>query len=273
MENKIQVDISEVIPKLVPKALRELFDNLIGLAGGDKMKVWRLQNLISICEKSRKNNPNINIENIDKDKKFAIQFIEKASLEENEIMQEVWANLLSNQLKRNINVSYIEILSQLSNEDVLVLNSLCNKFLEKRKSQENYIERIRKKIESIEKILLINREDGAIMYKSSEKLRYELSYLEYKIKNIDLDILECINLYNKDSKIENIGLIKDNLLRLNLIKKGVEHEVHRVVTYSDLDEENGTNNIYTSNLSNKYINLTDLGKDFIECCRVENEKE
>ncbi|QQS69410.1 hypothetical protein IPP75_05880 [Candidatus Saccharibacteria bacterium] len=86
--------------------------DLLGLLGGDWIKLWRWNNLINIAGRVRRKCEESNLDPNRVSPKFLSQFFEESSLEENEILQEMWANLLVN---RSVNPStnnyYITILS------------------------------------------------------------------------------------------------------------------------------------------------------------------
>lgn len=103
--------------------------DLLGLLGGDWIKLWRWNNLLriskrikSICEKNKLDPKEVA-------PKFLQQFFEQASLEEEETLQEMWANLLLNEsLKRDTNIFYINILKELEYNEAELLRFLFKNF-------------------------------------------------------------------------------------------------------------------------------------------------
>lgn len=99
--------------------------DLLGLLGGDWIKLWRWNNLINIAGRVRRKCEESNLDPNRVSPKFLSQFFEESSLEENEILQEMWANLLVN---RSVNPStnnyYITILKNLEPVEASMINLL-----------------------------------------------------------------------------------------------------------------------------------------------------
>lgn len=88
--------------------------DLVGLLGGDWIKEWRWKNLVKIAERVRKKSEELGIKPAQIAPKFLSQFFEVASLEEDETIQDMWANLLLNRsADSSTNSYYITILKNL----------------------------------------------------------------------------------------------------------------------------------------------------------------
>ena len=112
--------LKSFLTTLLDSAVKE-----IGLSFEDTNRQYRLNNLIKIGEKSSKKlkGRNIEVKSINKD--FAIEWIEAASLVEDEYLQEIFAELLvSKVLAKSTRRDYINILSGLTQNDARILNSL-----------------------------------------------------------------------------------------------------------------------------------------------------
>ncbi|MFV9552578.1 Abi-alpha family protein [Algibacter sp. PT7-4] len=115
----------EFLGKLVGPSVEEM-----GLLFGDNIKLWRLKNQTRNFEKVKKiaNKRGIELKKINL--KVLIPYLEGISLEENEFLQDKWANLMTNYLDSNKNLTitvYPSILTQLSTNEVKILDFLNKK--------------------------------------------------------------------------------------------------------------------------------------------------
>ncbi len=93
----------------------------------DKVRVWRLKNQITTLEKVQKILKEENIKPQQINLKVLLPYLDAISLEEDEKLQDVWANLLVNYIdpsKNLTSVVYPHILGQLSSHDIELLNDL-----------------------------------------------------------------------------------------------------------------------------------------------------
>lgn len=110
------------VEKLAGGAIEEA-----GLMLADKVKLRRLKNQIKILEKAKKiaDEANMDIKQINL--KVLVPMLEYSSLEEEESLQDMWANLIANYSNANnkhqSNI-YPFILSQLSSEEAVELKSI-----------------------------------------------------------------------------------------------------------------------------------------------------
>lgn len=99
--------------------------DFIGLIGGDWIKFWRWQNLTKIAEKVRKISEERNLNPQKVAPKFVKVFFENASLEENDDVQRMWANLLVEQTTNGgVNIYYLNILKELEPTEARLLDFL-----------------------------------------------------------------------------------------------------------------------------------------------------
>ncbi|GAB3538383.1 hypothetical protein GCM10027443_33190 [Pontibacter brevis] len=116
------------------EAAKGIFDKLFGptfeefgLMIGDNIKVRRLKNQLKNFQKIEKIVADNNITVKQVDLKVLVPYLENVSLEENEDLQDMWANLMANYIdsaKVFATTVYPGIVSQLSTEEVRILNSL-----------------------------------------------------------------------------------------------------------------------------------------------------
>lgn len=112
-----------VAEKFVEKLVGPSFDE-VGLLFADNVKIWRLKNQIKNLEKAKKivEENNLNIKQINL--KVLVPYLEGVSLEVDENLQDMWANLLVNYIDAEKNLKtnvYPEILKNLSTDDVDLL--------------------------------------------------------------------------------------------------------------------------------------------------------
>lgn len=100
--------------------------DLIGLIGGDWLKYWRWNNLLKIVNKFRLKCEAEGFTPRKVAPKFLYQFFEVASREDDEILQELWANLLYSESKNSgsISLKSMQILKYMTGEDAKLLNKM-----------------------------------------------------------------------------------------------------------------------------------------------------
>lgn len=99
--------------------------DLIGLIGGDWIKMWRWNNLANIARIFREKCEKMNIDPRKVSPKFLSEFFESSSLEDDESLQDMWANLLlSRSSNPATNVYYIMILKNLEPLEAQLINML-----------------------------------------------------------------------------------------------------------------------------------------------------
>jgi Abortive infection alpha len=99
--------------------------DLVGLLGGDWIKYWRWNNLSKIASKVRAKSEELSL-NVNKvAPKFLSDFFEASSLEEDDSIQAMWANLLLNKsVDQTTNGYYITVLRNLEPVEAELINLL-----------------------------------------------------------------------------------------------------------------------------------------------------
>lgn len=100
-----------------------------GLMLADNVKLWRLNNQIRNLKKVQKICEKAKIKTKQVDLKVLMPYLESVSLEENDELQNLWANLFVNYIDSNKNLAthvYPSILSQLSSDEVKLLKYFVN---------------------------------------------------------------------------------------------------------------------------------------------------
>ena len=108
-------------------ALQKVSDsNFIGLVGGDWLKYWRWNNLVNIAKKFRKKCEENQFNPQQVAPKFLSHFFENCSLEDDESLQDIWADLLYSESNKQGSVSLktLQVLKFMSKEEAKILKSL-----------------------------------------------------------------------------------------------------------------------------------------------------
>ena len=212
--------------------------------------------------------------------KLALPIVENASLEEDDELQDLWANLLASALDPNfegrIRTAFIDILKQLEAADIRILYTiflvykekviktpqfkLFNPISENDPSERNpikislsYEEISTKLLEDQTKLEAVIRDCSAGDPILGEKLDADPLYPA----ELTLYEMEAANNRLLERYIESI----DNLIRLRCVMPYVEE---KLIETQEQGRSTATTTTYVH--SNKLICLTNLGVSFIEAC-------
>lgn len=128
------LEVSEKIGGFFAKVLGEPIEIATGILG-DKLKFMRWERQVRLIDRVHQINYNRGVEGkeIPVSPKLAIPIIENASLEENDLLQDLWAKLMSTaQGKESSNAvrsAFIDIIKQLEVIDVLLLNAMFDGYV------------------------------------------------------------------------------------------------------------------------------------------------
>jgi hypothetical protein len=202
----------------------------IGCLFADKVRYWRYKNQINILAKAKALHEKKGISPHQIPVKTLVNMIEYSSLEEEENMQELWANLLANATNSenpyNDHNRLIHILKELSSDEALILKHLYNLFNE-------------------EGIKQFNEEFFNDLYKENPE--------EYP--------------FLSKENTENHSLIIDNLMRLNLIK--YLYQTHEFQKHKTLSERLNLNNRINKFQLSTTIVFTNIGLRLMDECHTE----
>ncbi len=114
-------EINEFLAKIIPDFVKE--------GGGilsDTVRYWRWKNKVGILKKAKKIIENLGLRTKKTPLKLIVPLLDFGSLEEDETIQQKWANLLANAMAGNIEVkvSYIKILNELSPIEASILDKI-----------------------------------------------------------------------------------------------------------------------------------------------------
>lgn len=116
-----QKEVSDFFGGIIPDFVKE--------GGGiltDTVRFWRWKNQVNIIKKAKEKIEKNNLTKQQVPLKILSPILENSSLEEEEIIQDKWSNLLANAItgQNDINPNYIEILKELSSLEVAILDKL-----------------------------------------------------------------------------------------------------------------------------------------------------
>ncbi len=177
--------------------------------------------------------------------RVAIPLLEAASLEEDSILQDIWARLIANSMdpefEQSIHPSYIEIVKQMCPDEAIILEAFHE-------------------IESYPTLFVNHVSQDARSGKSSPST-YEGIYADY--------VIWCKELPLKRQKYARAFL--DNLLRLQLLEIGYDLSSHMQdqVKRSEIWSVNSGKQIKQTNLRlyrNEYLRMTAYGEGFVTAC-------
>lgn len=291
MTNKIDIT-STAIEKGIDLA-KDFLDKLIiptveetGLLLRDKVTMWRFNNQVKMLIKAKDNCEKHGINPKTVSLKVLCPLLDYAGLEENEILQDKWANLLTNMVDSSQNIEnhvFPYLLSQVSVDEFMMVEAVYKMRLERIKNLENELKEFLTNRPNIERelkeqIAQLDRE----LKEGKEKKPYDF---ETQRKKWDKE-KELRELDNKErtirSSIKQPELIPSGELReyeiSNLIRLGIIKSVPRPYAY--VGEHRIQNNpeseyLYLQDLEitmeaeEDDLILTELGELFIAAC---NEK-
>ena len=271
------------INKLVSPSIEEL-----GLLMKDQISYWRFNNQVkilnkakSVCEKN-----SINVKAISP--KILCPYLEKASLEDDDDLQNKWANLLVNMVDSEQNIEnhvFPYILSQLSKDEFYLLESVFNEKYERKSILQEELDLLVSDRPRVEKELKLKLDEIERKIKDKDtdkelKFSAELS----RLKASRLSVIHQIRLLNyREPELKREislpqSIPEENIKKFelaNIIRLGLA----KVIYYANagpqsIDVPNGMpdSHEYTSVDFDVEIEtetdtvLTELGELFIEAC-------
>ncbi|RYJ51904.1 DUF4393 domain-containing protein [Flavobacterium petrolei] len=300
MENK-KFDITSTVLEKGIDTAKSFLDKLImpaieetGLLLKDQVTMWKFKNQVRMlnkaklhCEKNKISPKTISL-------KLLCPLLDYSGLEEDEVLHDKWAILLSNMVDSEQNIEnhvFPYILSQLSSNEFLVLEkvydekiarvAMLTKELSEFKESRSQIEKeLEKKLETIDiqiqqiKEITKNHFNDEIweLQKERRKIEGQQSSIKYKESGLNYQIRKPETIpYDSLKEFE-----LSNVIRLGLVKEEKEfyansqtleipndREYDRSYINVDLDihVESNTDNI-----------LTELGELFINACKDKQHK-
>ena len=268
MNNK--VDISSTAVEKGIDLVRDFVGQLIspsatelGLLIKDQISLWRFNNQVSILLKARDKceRNNINVKAIAP--KLLVPYLEHAALEDNDVMQEKWATLLTNMVdsKKNIeNHVFPYILSQLSNDEFEVLESGYKADLGWRDNIKTNLEKAKSEELELDK----NQADV-----SNISLKHELRDATIRIERLEEQLKTPPLFCHSEFKEYEFA----NLVRLGLIR--VSYDIQAGYQNFEVPPRRYINEPVSVDFKidmekEESVFLTGLGSIFIEACSSED---
>lgn len=128
------LEVSEKLGTFVAKVLGEPIETAAGILG-DKLKFMRWERKNRLIDRVNEMNRQRGLEGkeIPVSPKLAIPIIENASLEENDLLQDLWAKLISSaqdkETSKSVRSAFIDIIKQLEVIDVLLLSAMFDGYV------------------------------------------------------------------------------------------------------------------------------------------------
>ncbi len=305
MESK-KLDITSTVVEKGIDIARSFLDKLImppleetGLLLKDQVTLWKFKNQVRMLNKAKEYCEKSNISPKTISLKVLCPLLDYSGLEEDEVLQDKWAILLSNMVDSEQNIEnhvFPYILSQLSSNEFLILEKVYDEkqirvanltkelkeFKESRPSIEKEIkggiDELSEKIQRIkqdpvnQKIPYSFNSEIWDLEKAKRKLESQYSSLKYKESSLLFQIqkFETVPFNSlKDFELSNVirlGLIKEEkefYANSQTLEIPNERDFERSYTNVDLDIEVESN---TENI------LTELGELFICACKSKTNK-
>ena len=142
--SSVAIKATERLGSFLSKLIGEPAEIAIGVLS-DRLKFMRWERQLRLAEKIEEiiSERNLNGKTIPVPPKLAIPIIENATLEDDDSLQDIWANLLATAMspKRpaKIKSSFIEIVKQLDPEDAKILKKVYELFLSKKENKRGTI--------------------------------------------------------------------------------------------------------------------------------------
>jgi hypothetical protein len=293
MKQKINIT-SKALEKGIDLA-KDFLDKLImpsveetGLLLKDKVTLWRVRNQIRMLNQAELYIKKNNISTKTISLKLLSPLLDYSGLEEEEILQDKWAILLSNMVDSEQNIEnhvFPYILSQLSSNEFQILENAfnekqirilsCTSELEEfRKNRPEIEEELKSKIEQLDKTPKSPDLNEVVKrMKEKSKYEYELRSLKYRESSILFSMTK--------SEILPFNLLKEfelsNLIRLGVVKEEKDFYADSQTLNIPKEEQSFSSYISVdvdidvkSNVENI---LTELGELFISACKEKTKIE
>lgn len=239
------------------KAVAEKTEGLIkGLFGkafeetgemiADQVRLRRFKNQISIFEKAQEHLKSKNIDPQKVNLKVLAPLVDYCSYEEDENLQNLWANLIKNVLSRPTSIilqqNAIEVLNKVSNDEVKILDYVFEQLKRKREQRSAKLKGIPQKWG---KKTLINPED------------FRIDWFSFKV----IDISQALGIDEEELETQI-----SNLVALGTLKYETEVEVNSAEKSSQ-DPDDTSLDIDLDVSDYDFIRITKLGYVFVQLCR------
>jgi hypothetical protein len=278
------IDIAkDFLDKLIIPTVEET-----GLLLRDKVTMWRFNNQVKMlikakqnCEKNRINPKTISL-------KILCPLLDYAGLEEDETLQDKWANLLTNMVNSSQNIEnhvFPYLLSQVSVDEFMMIEAVYKMRVERVKKLEIELQdflnhkptnekELREQISQLDKEMKDEKEKRPYNYEIQRKKwdkEKELRELEYKERTIRHSIKQPEYIPTGELKEYEVS----NLIRLGIIKSIPRPYAyvgeHRIQNNPDGEYLYLQDLEITMDAEEDDLILTELGELFIAACNTKNK--
>jgi len=293
MTNKIDIS-STVVEKGIDLA-KDFLDKLImptieetGLLLKDKVTIWRFNNQVKMLIKAKENCDKLGIKPKTVSLKILCPLLDYSSLEDNELLQDKWANLLTNMVDSQQNIEnhvFPYLLSQVSVDEFMMveivykmridrLSKLKTELKEFLNNKSEFEKEVRNEILKLDLKLIEEKDKRPFPYDTQRQKwskEKELRELDSKERNFRHLI--------KQPEFIPAGELKDYEVS-NLIRLGILKSIPRPYAYvGEHKIQNDPNSEYlylqdleiTVDADDDDLILTELGNLFITACNTKNK--
>ena len=277
------------IDKLVTPSIEEL-----GLLIRDRVSLWRFSNQIKILNRAKELCEKNNITTKAISPKLLCPYLENASLEDDALLQDKWANLLVNMVDSELNIQnhvFPYILGQLSKDEFLLLERKLqeekNRVASLNKELEDFLRQKDNSINELEKsINVLSTKRKEITEATGKKYNSEIFDIESdkrrlegelkSIKSREWAIKQEIHkpCYITEDDLEEFEIV--NIIRLGLAKMDYSSsaEKHNLEIPIPMDSNRDKEYVYVDLdvhiETEKVVIITELCKLFIQACTEKN---
>lgn len=300
METK-KIDITSTVLEKGLETAKSFLDKLImpaveetGLLLKDQVTMWKFRNQVkmlnkakAVCEKNNISPKTISL-------KLLCPLLDYSGIEEDEVLHDKWAILLSNMVDSEQNVEnhvFPYILSQLSSNEFLVLEKVYNEKVSRATQATIELEKLEKSLPSTNrsideeifdlkaKIKIIESETHIEKGVEIWILRKSINTLAGQKTKLTLQIINLNNIIKRAAKIPVESFKKyelSNAIRLGIVKEEKEfYTTSQTLEIPNSREDYGHTNVDLDiNVESNTDNLlTELGELFLNACKDKQHKK
>lgn len=281
------VDLArDFLGKLILPSIEET-----GLLLQDKVTLWRFNNQVKMLNKAQAICQKLNIKPKTISLKLLCPLLDFTGLEENEILQDKWANLLTNMIDSEQNIEnhvFPYLLSQISLDEFNLIESVFYRKMENIKIRKEELTVFLSTKPKLEVELISQREQCIIEYKI-EKEQNGNSPLIYRLQGLIHEIDSKLKDLTKNEEVKRNSIqlteyiptsdLKDYEIS-NLIRLGIIKNIPRPYAYIERDLIKNTHDSeflglrdleITIDLEEDDLIISKLGELFITACNEKKE--
>jgi hypothetical protein len=273
-------DAKSFLGKLIMPTIEET-----GLLIKDQVVIWRFKNQVNMLNKAKLYCEKNNISTKTISLKLLCPLLDYSGLEEDEVLQDKWAILLSNMVDSDQNIEnhvFPYILSQLSSNEFLGLEKVYDEKLERDTELQTELYDLKEYQKDLDRRTLAEIQEKMQQIKMQQRYERYRAYHEIYISNKETARIAYQNMIQKkENKLKkqingpifvSSSNLKDfefsNLIRLGLIKEEKEAyvnteswEIENIDVIVEIEIDLKTN-----------IILTELGELFVNACKIKQNK-